>query len=524
MAKYKGTDGSVIEVGDASNNQDLVRGRTLVPDTTALSGAIPTANPNNQTPGGFGLPNTNAPVVSPIQRTIDPAADAATTFLDRPFVQPETASQIADRKRKEAQGFIDATEAKYQSDKAIKERTGRERLSMDNAVSVLSGLTGSTVATNNRKTVLDANDKEMQALNNEKMLTLQKLYMDISKDAETEARTQLQDATTNAEAIVTRRKEVATKAIETITNMAKGGLVDFESFKNSPANAQVYQHALDAYGGSEDALRSAFVLNRPKEQIIGTPTRIGNKYVQAYSNPITGKVSYETIDMPVDLPTEYKNFQKLGDNLVAIPDGWDGDTSKLKTIAGEPSTMERLQRRSLQLDIDKKQQEVNANAGAPAKAADQKAQALSLAKELRGLDENGLPKKVVGKSSAVGASAAKFLPFGQSLGLQGDRSAFEAKVDTLKSNLTLDNLKLLKGAMSDKDLLFLNSIGSSLNTNMSQTAFDAELDKIITKLGGASAPATSDLQTGEILVKDKATGQLGAIPEGEFDNTLYERQ
>lgn len=109
-------------------------------------------------------------------------------------------------------------------------------------------------------------------------------------------------------------------------------------------------------------------------------------------------------------------------------------------------------------------------------------EALTLAKELR-LDST------VGKSSAVGASLAKLVPFGQALGLQGNRSAFEAKVNTLKANLTLDNLKLLKGAMSDKDLLFLNSIGSSLDTNMTEQQFNTELDRIITKLESAGATA-----------------------------------
>lgn len=123
-----------------------------------------------------------------------------------------------------------------------------------------------------------------------------------------------------------------------------------------------------------------------------------------------------------------------------------------------------------------------------AKKVLQNNEALTLAKELRKAD-------AIGKGSAIGASAAKFVPFGQTLGLQGNRTAFEAKVDTLKANLTLDNLKLLKGAMSDKDLLFLNAIGSSLNVNMSEAAFDAELDRVITKLEGAGATVQGSTTT-----------------------------
>lgn len=120
--------------------------------------------------------------------------------------------------------------------------------------------------------------------------------------------------------------------------------------------------------------------------------------------------------------------------------------------------------------------------GSPAqtKAQLQNNEALTLAKELR-------KDTAEGKKSAVGASLAKLVPFGQASGLQPGRTAFEARVETLKSNLTLDNLKLLKGAMSDKDLLFLNSIGSSLNTGMSEKSFNQELDRVIAKLEGAGA-------------------------------------
>lgn len=59
---------------------------------------------------------------------------------------------------------------------------------------------------------------------------------------------------------------------------------------------------------------------------------------------------------------------------------------------------------------------------------------------------------------------------------------FKNNVSRLKSLLTLDNLKMLKGAMSDKDLAFLLSVGTSLNTNMSKEAFAAELTKIKEKL------------------------------------------
>lgn len=137
-------------------------------------------------------------------------------------------------------------------------------------------------------------------------------------------------------------------------------------------------------------------------------------------------------------------------------------------------------------------------------------EALTLVNELLSPDS-------IGKGSALGFSGAKFVPFGQSLGLQGERTSFEAKVNTLKSNLTLDNLSLLKGAMSDKDLLFLNSIGSSLDTSMSEAEFDKELTRIKDKLENAGATAI----TSSSSIPRGTDGASYGLPDYESDGTQW---
>lgn len=100
---------------------------------------------------------------------------------------------------------------------------------------------------------------------------------------------------------------------------------------------------------------------------------------------------------------------------------------------------------------------------------------------------NELKKPSFEKSGAVGFGFQKFVLGGRETGLTPGRNAFENKVNTLKANLTLDNLGLLKGPMSDKDLAFLQAIGSSLTTNMSEKEFDKELDKVISRLQKAQS-------------------------------------
>lgn len=277
-----------------------------------------------------------APTVSPIQRSIDPATDQATKFLDT-FTAPKSANKIAEEMRSGSQGLIDSINATYDDKVSGARKVGEERLAQDNAISVLSGLTGSTEAGRTRTAAVAANDKEVAAINSQRLLDLQSVYSRISQNARDEALRQKEDATKSAQDIIARRKESQSKAVENLKLMAQGGLVDFDSFKNSPQNAEVFQHALDAVGGSEQALRGLFAINRPHDQLVGQPIRVGDHFIQAYQNPLTNKISYDTVQVPGGLPVEYNSFQKIGDNLVAVPDGWDGDMSKLRTVYSAPS-------------------------------------------------------------------------------------------------------------------------------------------------------------------------------------------
>lgn len=152
---------------------------------------------------------------------------------------------------------------------------------------------------------------------------------------------------------------------------------------------------------------------------------------------------------------------------------------------------------------------VSISGGVADPQAQQINETLSIARDL-------LSPASVGKGSAVGASLAKFVPFGQSLGLQGNRTAFENKVNTLKANLTLDNLSLLKGPMSDKDLAFLQSVGSSLTTDMSEKSFDTELRKVIKKLETAQGKAPVQIQAPLAQGVDTRlyTGNIQLAPDG----------
>lgn len=84
-------------------------------------------------------------------------------------------------------------------------------------------------------------------------------------------------------------------------------------------------------------------------------------------------------------------------------------------------------------------------------------------------------------SEAVGASWSKAMPWDSQLmskGLQPKRASQLAKINNLKAQLTGENLGLLKGAMSDKDIQFLEQMANRINLDADETTFAEEMKRI----------------------------------------------
>jgi hypothetical protein len=62
--------------------------------------------------------------------------------------------------------------------------------------------------------------------------------------------------------------------------------------------------------------------------------------------------------------------------------------------------------------------------------------------------------------------------------LRGGTSDFEAKVAQLKANLTIENMGIMKGVLSDSDMKVIASVATALDTKMSEQGFRRELKKI----------------------------------------------
>lgn len=109
----------------------------------------------------------------------------------------------------------------------------------------------------------------------------------------------------------------------------------------------------------------------------------------------------------------------------------------------------------------------------------------------------------LGATGAVGPAASKILPALLSTVGIGNYQADKSLVQNIKAQLTLGNLKFLKGAMSDKDLAFIQQASSSLNENMTESQFKKELIKIQGTIvnGMINSPAFSPEEKKTALTK-----------------------
>lgn len=392
-------------------------------------------------------------------------------------IKAKTENQIVSEKTAAAQGQIDAINKHYQNllgeQKIINE--GRDRST--SSVNTLSGLAGSSEANIQQGKTTELNQKDNQKIQDQQNLQIQNLFGQIRASAVQEAQQSRLEARQSSQDAIAARTARQTEAVGQLTNLAKTGVTMAGLKATDPKS---YDHLVKSLGG-EEQVKAMFTLNRPAETILDKKIE-GGKYIISYQNPLDGKIRIETLDL--GLPPQYSKTVDAGDKILAIPDNWDGDPSKLITI---------------NKGLTPSQAAENGGAGGTATSQSvRENEAYKIAKELLGgTDKDGNPINVTGKSSAVGASFAKLVPGADLLGLQPDRTAFEAKVNTLKANLTLDNLSMLKGAMSDKDLAFLQAIGSSLDTNMSEVEFDKELTRIVNKFeaAGTVTPEASSVDS-----------------------------
>lgn len=202
-----------------------------------------------------------------------------------------------------------------------------------------------------------------------------------------------------------------------------------------------------------------------------------------------------------------------------------GDFYKTELLKNQIAT-EKAQRAKYYSDIENSKKELAIKLGTSVPAASAKIEASQSAYNLA----NEL-KTLAGKGGAVGFGFKKSvlgsIPFVSPDAIAGtDRANYEAKFAQLKDTLASANLDKIKGAMSDKDIEFLRNIGTALNPNMSEEAFDTELEKIkevMAKVPGVipvAAPNPFQAALGQSTSAISGSTIIEVSPQGDFEFKL----
>lgn len=255
----------------------------------------------------------------------EPVSVITDTSREDAPVKTQSAEEVQEEMLRGAQGEIDAINL-YAKDLLADQHIINEKNDRStSSISTLTGLAGSTEANVAQQATTAVGQKANQKIQNEAAMKIQGIMGAVRQSAYAEARAQRQDARLDEETRIKNRAARQEEAVTQLTNLSAGG-VTFEGLKNGDPESFAY---LTKQFGGEEALRGAFVLNTPVDQILDKRVE-GGKYVIAKQNPLTGKISIETVDLGI--PVGYTKTVDAGDRILAIPDNWSGDPSELITI------------------------------------------------------------------------------------------------------------------------------------------------------------------------------------------------
>ncbi len=404
--------------------------------------------------------------------TLNAAKDAAAKTEEMRKAAMVEADQYAADKR---QARIDAINATFAPRIDREKQEGAARMARVDALNFNRGLVGSGADTTTKGEQGGANEKSLQALEDQKLLLINDAFNSADEIAKERAALNVSNSQADAEANVKRYQDLADKALATLKLFGQTGktLKDIES-----ADPVTVKNLREVSGMSDAQIEALLATSAPAGTFQWDQAKYsGNKmYVPKLTN---GKVTIEALDLGFTPNKKIVSTTKLDNgNVIAVFE--DGTYS---TIGGGTTTSGGSY--------------TTASGKTVTAEADKAVKLYNSIKELT--DSTSL-------SNAVGPLSNR-LPT-----LKGGTADFETYFNNLKSLLTLDNMKLMKGVLSDSDMKVITSAAAPLDLKMSEGAFRRELNKIKTTV--ESALAKSGLTPADLAPQQAApTGTLTA-PDG----------
>lgn len=269
-------------------------------------------NPN----GTPTTPEAPTPTITTPTPTTTPSPYYSRVSPEPTPVTAQSATDLEAEKRRQAQAQIDALNKQYDSMLAQQATANEQARRSTSSISVLTGLAGSSEAGVQAEATQGRATKANQAIEAERGVAIQGVLSKIRSEAIDEAKQSRLEARQSAQDQVAYREKAQAEAVSNLTNLAAGG-VTFDGLKTGDPEA--FAHMSKMFGGDE-ALRGAFVLNTPQNAVIDKKIE-GGKYIIAKQNPLTGKISIESVDLGI--PPGYSKSVDLGNQMMFVPDNFD---------------------------------------------------------------------------------------------------------------------------------------------------------------------------------------------------------
>lgn len=413
-------------------NERVKQYYTRTPQTPTPS--VPTPTPASPTPQSTYLP----------RYTKD--EQAASDYLGQDFKTPETEEQIQERKTKAAQAEIDSLNKYYDTLIAEQNVVNEERTRGTNAVSALTGLSGSSEAHVASTKTSQLNQRDNDKIQAQRGAAISQILSGIRTSAVEEAKQSRLEARQSAQDILDQRTKRQTESVTHLTNLAKSG-VTADGLKATDPDSYAY---LARNAGGDQQLRSIMTLNRAQETILDKKIENG-KYIIAFENPLDGKIRVETVDLGI--PTGYSKTIDAGDRILALPDNWDGDTSKLIAINKglTPAQGSKL-------------------GGDPASVSRDFAATIDIA--------SGLPKSVAAQKNLK-------RDLSQAIAVKDYKSAYQLILQATTAGLTAENATKLQNAAIDQTILkdLRSAIQAYSNAGGDMNILNGKQDDIAKRIG-----------------------------------------
>lgn len=471
------------EVVNPNDTPSVVR-RYTAPVATAVAEPAPTV----QTPtSGQNLSSSGSlnSLLSPEQFTAQ-----RTGTVDE--------SAIREATRKSMQAAIDATNNYYDDLVRRENEEGSARLDKVRAVNVNAGLSGSNFATSQDLQQRDKNSASVRAIENERNLKTQEIFGKIDEIARAEIKAKKEEALGNADAYTKYLADAKTEAQGTMAQLAGAGI----NLTTLDPNRRAYLFKAAGYDNELGPLifnslkpKSAQLDYKYIEQMDGSTLAIApdpNNPGQFIEHKIQG--------VGPDLGLVLEMIKKYPDAGIAPKDDLATASAKI-----QQSRIYKEQVRPPQgpqpnpigdmiklLELQKLQGEVQGTGPAAQQETQKKTDKLQ---SILDTANDMLSDKKL--NSAVGTLSSK-LPT-----MRGATADFERKYEQLRGLLTLDNIGLLKGVLSDADMKIIKEASTKLNLNMSEQGFKKELKSIadkaelaLSKLNASNTPTTGTTSTG----------------------------